>query len=345
MKKILTILILAGATIARAQDYHYSMFTMSPLTLNPALTGNYTGDLRIVNNYRMQWAPVSKPFSTYSLGVDMPLKQRDKRKASPDFFAVGLNVNVDKAGSTALKNNSGYGLFSYNKSLDGAGKTYFSVGAMVGLCQRSISSGNASWGRQWDGLQYDPTLSTGESTLFQESMNFFDMGVGVAMTTTGNERFRMNVGLAAFHVNRPRIDFMGEADKLYMKFGLHWKAEIAIGANSNGWLVPQLQFVQQGPARMINAGLGVKLRLTERSHYTDFQNEKSITFGGLYRMGDAFSGYVRVDIAAIGFAFNYDLNVSKLTAATNGMGALEFMLIYTGIYSNKNTRSSNRSFF
>lgn len=346
MKKIfITIIFASSAILANAQDYHYSMFTMSPLTLNPALTGNYTGDLRIVNNYRMQWTTVSKPFTTYSLGIDMPLARKDKKKSSPDFFAIGVNVNVDKAGSTNLKNNSGYGMFSYNKSLDGMGNTYFSIGASLGLCQRSISTADASWGRQWDGLQYDPTLSTGEGQLNQDSFSFFDFGIGTAVTMSGNDRFRMSLGAAIFHLNRPRIDFLGVEDKLYMKIGLHWKAEIALGENSNASLVPQIQYVQHGPARLINLGLGAKYRLSERSHYTDYRNEKSLTLGGMYRLGDAFSGYLRIDIASVGLAFNYDLNVSKLTAASNGVGAMEFMLIYTGLYSNKNTRSSNRSFF
>lgn len=346
MKKIWIILgitCLAGTVVA--QDFHYSMFTMSPLTLNPALTGNFAGDLRIVNNYRMQWSTVSKPFTTYSFGGDMPLMRKDKKKSSPDFFAIGLNVNVDKAGTSALKNNFYGGSFSYNKSLDGIGATYFSVGASLGLCQRSISLADASWGRQWNGLAYDGTLANGEVSGFGDAYNFMDFGMGVAITTVNNERFKMNGGVAVNHLTRPRIDFLGHEDKLYMKFGFHWKAEIALGANSNAWLIPQALYVQQGPARMINVGAGVKYRLTERSHYTNYQNEKSFTIGGMYRMGDAVSGYVRLDVAGVGLAFNYDLNVSKLTAATNGMGAMEFMLIYTGLYSNKNTRSSKPSFF
>lgn len=346
MKKTIITLAFAGSfAILNAQDYHYSMFTMSPLTLNPALTGNFTGDLRIVNNYRMQWSSVTKPFSTYSFGADMPLARRDKKKSSPDFFAIGLNVNVDKAGSSAMKNNSGYGMFSYNKSLDGIGGTYFSIGASLGVCQRSISLADASWGMQWNGMQYDGTLSNGESQTYQDAFTFFDFGMGTAITMTGNDRFKMNIGIAAFHLNRPRIDFLGQEDKLYMKIGVHWKAEVALGQNSNARLIPQAQFVQHGPARLINAGLGVKYRLTERSHYTGYQNEKSITLGAMYRAGDAFSGYLRLDIAAVGVAFNYDLNVSKLTAASNGVGAFEFMLIYTGMYSNVNTRSSDRRFF
>ncbi|HTL80094.1 MAG TPA: type IX secretion system membrane protein PorP/SprF, partial [Bacteroidia bacterium] len=59
MKKLLLIIALStGIQVSYAQDLHYSMFTMAPLTLNPALCGNFLGDLRIVNNYRMQWTTI-----------------------------------------------------------------------------------------------------------------------------------------------------------------------------------------------------------------------------------------------------------------------------------------------
>src|SRR4051812_43081822 len=102
MKKRLLIFLavcgICGMNKIHSQDFHYSMFTMAPLTLNPALTGNFTGDLRIVNNYRMQWSTVSKPYTTYTFGGDVHLPKKDRHKASPDFFAVGLNIDVDKAG-------------------------------------------------------------------------------------------------------------------------------------------------------------------------------------------------------------------------------------------------------
>jgi hypothetical protein len=224
------------------------------------------------------------------------------------------------------------------------GATYFSIGFMMGAAQRSISLNNATWDMQFNGLAYDGTLPSGESHT-ADSYLYFDCSMGAAITSVANERFRMSGGLAVHHINRPNIAFLGATDKLYMKFGFHYNAQIALGANSNAWLVPQVQVVKQGPARMINIGTGVKYRLSERSHYTNHMSEKSMTIGAMYRLGDAASGYIRFDLGPVGAAFNYDLNLSKLTAATNGMGALEFMLIYTGIYSNRNSRMSSPSFF
>ncbi|MDQ3108872.1 MAG: PorP/SprF family type IX secretion system membrane protein [Bacteroidota bacterium] len=341
MKRILIAVFSVGmlATL-NAQDSHYSMFTMSPLTLNPALTGNFAGDLRIINNYRMQWGSIGKPYTTYSFGGDMPLPKRDRHKSSPDFFALGLNVNVDKAGSTSLVNNQFAAVASYNKSLDGVGATFFSIGFQAGLDQRSINLGASSWDMQFNGLAYDPALSSGETALPNDHYLFGDYATGIAITSVGNDRFKMNGGVSVSHLSRPQVQFLGGSDRLFMKIGLHYSAQVALGQNSNAWLLPQVQFIKQGPARLINVGAGVKFQLQERSHYTGYQNDRSFSVGGMYRLGDAFSAYARVDIGPIGAAFNYDINVSQLTPASQGRGAMEFMLIYTGVYSPKKGKPS-----
>ncbi|HET6992533.1 MAG TPA: PorP/SprF family type IX secretion system membrane protein, partial [Bacteroidia bacterium] len=299
----------------------------------------------IINNYRMQWSSITKPYSTYTFGGDMPLSKRGRRKDNPDFFAIGFNANVDKAGSTSLKNNQFNAMFSFNKALDGTGQTFFSVGFSAGVNQRSINLASSSWDQQFDGMNYDPTLASGETALPNDHYIFGDYSTGIAFTSVGNARFKMNGGASVSHLSRPEIDFLGGKDRLYMKFGFHYSAQIALGENSNAWLLPQLQYVMQGPAKLINVGTGVKFQLQERSHYTGYQSDRSFTIGGMYRLGDAVSGYVRVDIGAVGAAFNYDINVSRLTAASSGRGALEFMLIYTGIYKEQNTRLAKPSFF
>ncbi|HTL82642.1 MAG TPA: type IX secretion system membrane protein PorP/SprF, partial [Bacteroidia bacterium] len=266
-------------------------------------------------------------------------------RTTPDFWAVGVNANVDKAGSSSLKDNYFNGLFSYNKSFDGSGKSFFSLGFSAGFVQRSISLNGESWDMQFVNLAYDPTLPTGETPTPNDHYGFGDYALGTAFTTAANERFKMCAGLAVHHLSKPEIDFLGGHDKLYMKFTGHWNAEIALGSNSNAWLLPQLEFIRQGPAMMINAGAGVKYQLSERSHYTNYQSSKYLSLGGMYRLGDAFSGYVRLDIGPVGAAFNYDVNISPLTTATKGMGALEFMIIYSGIYHDVNSRTASQSFF
>ncbi|MCA6364103.1 MAG: PorP/SprF family type IX secretion system membrane protein [Bacteroidetes bacterium] len=333
------------AVTVSAQDFHYSLFHMAPLTVNPALTGNFTGDLRVINNYRTQWSAVSKPFVTYSLGADMPFQNRNKRKQTRDFFALGLNVNVDKAGSSMLRNNSYNVSGSYNKSLDGGSKTFFSFGVQAGLNQRSIDLSQSTWGRQFNGLTYDAALPNGEASAFADAYFFIDMAAGAAITTNVNDRFKMNVGLGAHHLARPRISFLGSNDQLYRKLMAHWSAQIRLSEGGGTYLLPRVLFARQGPSQLINLGLGMKFKLSERSRYTNYQEEKSFSFGGMYRTGDALSAWVRIDYGPVGAALNYDFNVSRLTPASQGRGAVEAMVIYTGIFHNQNTRLASPSFF
>ncbi|MFM9911534.1 MAG: type IX secretion system membrane protein PorP/SprF, partial [Chitinophagaceae bacterium] len=57
----------------KAQDPNFSQFFVSPLTLNPALTGKFNGDFRIAGNYRDQWPSISKAFITSTVSLDGPI--------------------------------------------------------------------------------------------------------------------------------------------------------------------------------------------------------------------------------------------------------------------------------
>lgn len=327
---------------AAAQDFHYSMWQMSPLTVNPANTGAFTGDLRIANNYRMQWSTIGKPFKTLTCGIDAPIYHSNSNKN--DFFALGFVFNNDQAGTSALKTNLFQLSGAFNKDLSGVGENYITTGIQLGFGQRSMNLDAVSWDAQWNGIAYDATLPSQEVG-GSVSYLYFDYSAGLLWTTTANDRFRSALGLAFSHLSGPNVGVYGD-DRLYRKIAGHWTANVALGENSNAKLVPAVYISKQGPNRLINIGTGVKFLLQERSHYTGYNTEKSLTLGGMYRMKDAASGYIRFDYGSWGGAFSYDFNVSGLTVASNGFGALEFMAIYTGLYgSRKNTRMSNPSFF
>ena len=58
------------------QDIHFSQFYMSPLTLNPALTGVMNCNTRFVGNYRNQWSPVIRGMRTIPILCPMIKKCR-----------------------------------------------------------------------------------------------------------------------------------------------------------------------------------------------------------------------------------------------------------------------------
>ena len=102
-KTVLLILITALVKNGLAQDPNFSQFFVSPLTLNPALTGKFNGNFRVAGNYRNQWPEISKAFITSTISFDMPIL---KGKISElDTWGVGVMAMTDKTANGVLNGN------------------------------------------------------------------------------------------------------------------------------------------------------------------------------------------------------------------------------------------------
>ena len=86
MNKILTgILLFLIVTNCMGQDFHFSQFYASPLTLNPALTGRFDGNMRFTGIYRTQWSGINT--NTY-------LYQTPSASAEVNFFNNKASLGV-----------------------------------------------------------------------------------------------------------------------------------------------------------------------------------------------------------------------------------------------------------
>src|SRR5580704_15001664 len=127
MKKLIHIFILLVFTkVVSAQDPSFSQFFASPLTLNPALTGNFSGDLRVAGNYRNQWPSVNNAFITSTISVDLPLLQDKLREG--DRWGVGVMGMNDKTADGILTSNYFALSTAYHKTVDESGLHKISVG-------------------------------------------------------------------------------------------------------------------------------------------------------------------------------------------------------------------------
>src|SRR6187549_4151832 len=96
MRKYLTAVIVCVilSNTSFGQDPNFSQFFVSPLTLNPALTGKFNGDFRIAGNYRDQWPAISKAFITSTVSFDMGIL--DGRLPQGDTWGIGLMGMTDR---------------------------------------------------------------------------------------------------------------------------------------------------------------------------------------------------------------------------------------------------------
>ncbi len=89
----------------------------------------------------------------------------------------------------------------------------------------------------------------------------------------------------------------------------------------------------------------VRYTLQEESKYTGAFKGAAISLGTYYRVGDAFAPAIELEIASFSLGFAYDLNMSGLTAATNGNGGPEVFIRFINpnpFTSGKGTKSRAR---
>lgn len=325
MKKVITILVTiislqfvgGWGVILFAQDIHFSQFNESPQNLNPAQTGLFNGDWRFVGNYRSQWASVPVPYKTFSLSTDTRLK------ASFLGFtpALGLVANNDKSGDSRLSTTQVYLSASFIKKLNKDSTHFISVGIQPGVASKSFNPSALTFDNQYDGDAYNPALASGEN-FTNTRITYFDIGSGLAYLYRKNERMRVNVGLSALHLTQPKqLFFANSTDRLNIKTTLSGLAEFPVSAQID--LVPTFLYNHQGTYNETVAGSFAKYYLTPVNGMTT-----AVSLGAFYRFKDAFIIAGGMDYMNFNVGVSYDINTSKLIAATNHRGGFEISIIY-----------------
>jgi len=320
-----------GTLSLSAQDIHFSQFYMSPLNLNPAMTGVMNCNVRLTANFRNQWASVlkSNAYNTYSVSYDQRIPV-----GRNDFFGVGGTFWGDKAGESEFSTLQGRLSLAYSKKMGGYRKKahYLVFGADAGITQRSVNFQNLRWGTQHDGEgQFDPSAGSGEDNLTDDNLLFPDISAGLLWFSVFDEDNSLYIGGAYHHLNRANLSFDDEgAEPLYSRFTVHAGGEFMM--TSRVGLVPGVITMFQGPSFELNTGTSLKFLLggTRR-------NYQAVQFGAWMRISNHFQKSVttdalilstRFDYNEFSIGFSYDVNVSSLRPASNSNGAFEFALTY-----------------
>jgi len=311
------------------QDIHFSQFYQTPLLINPALTGSFNGDMRAIINYKDQWRSIAAPYKTMGLSYDMSLL---KEKWEHNYLGAGVSFFNDRV----AKFN--WGVTQINLSLSSIislnDQHKVSAGFQGGIAQRSINSTDLKWDSQFNGQNYDATLSSGETENFNSRV-FGDLSAGVSWsfakeqsTMSANDHFKANAGVALYHINKPKRGFSSyEISKLDRRFVLHGGTYIGI-KNTKVTLIPSVLYMKQGSSQEINFGGMIRYRLKEEAKYTGFVKEAAVLFGGHYRTKDAFIPSFMLEIANFALGISYDVNTSGLKIASSGQGGIEISLRY-----------------
>ncbi|MEA3447210.1 MAG: PorP/SprF family type IX secretion system membrane protein [Bacteroidota bacterium] len=321
-KIILLITTVSFASLALAQDIHFSQFYFSPLTLNPASTGNFDGKLRFMNNYRRQWDAFSFPYQTTSIGLDRTFLLKGDDKINAGF--IYLN---DQSGGQNLNVNKFFLSLSYHKVFN---RNKILLGIQPGYVMKKFSTDGITFPDQYNQQTgyYNPSVSS-QVSLEGTAVSYFDINAGL-IWKPGFKKIDAEIGAAFFHLNQPSESFTGLNNKLSVRQVYYAQSSIPLG--SRFWFKPHALYMTHSAASDLVFGTqGVY-------NFSNVSGLLRAPFIGIY-MRNGFSRNIDAVIITGGIYFNHwtigvswDMNVSKLSEATNNHGALEFAIIYKTFY-------------
>jgi len=320
MKKITFLFLINICSISKifSQDIHFSQYFASPFLINPALTGEFNGKLRAIANYKSQWNSISPQlYRTMAASADGSFLN--------EKLGAGILFYNDKAGTSKMGHTQVSLMASTKVKLND--NSSLRAGLMGSFNQRTIDYTNLKWENQWDGQAFNTALGSGENNT-NANFSYFDVSAGISFHTQINEKIKWNVGVGAFHLNKPKYSFFADNRVgLTPKFTLH--TDFIIPTKSGINLLPGLIYFNQGAAQEIAGGILVKKSIGQDSKYTGINVSSALLLGAYYRMKDAAIFYAGYDYKnSFSAILSYDINVSGLIPVSKARGGIEISLMY-----------------
>lgn len=286
-------------------DPHFSQYYAYPLWLNPALTGVIDGDYRVGINLRQQWSALNNAFITGGASFDM---------AASKNLSFGATIMDQKAGELNFNHLTALVSGAYRIRFGSDGLNIVNFGLQAGIINRSFDLSNARFGDQYEN-------PAGTMETFQQSSSLTpDVNLGI-MYFDGNPNQSVNpfMGVSVSHINRPVEKFLGNRERMPMRFAAHGGARVKVNPSLD--LMPNALFMYQGNAHEIVGGGYAQIMASNNSH---------ILIGANYRFKDALIGYVGFLYKNMSFGISYDVNTSNLQQASNYNGGFELSVSLIG---------------
>ncbi len=344
LKFILFLIAFNSLWSIKAQDIHFSQFAMSPLLLNPALSGFSNGDIRGYANFRTQWNTIAggNAYRTLAGGVDMAVGKATRYSS---FAGIGVSFFSDQSGVAGFQTNRVDITAAYHIILNKRRNMSLSIGLQGAFNTRGFDPSKATYDFNYD-QSTGGINNTQRETFTRTKVYYGDVGAGAFYSATLKSGTDVYLGASFSHMNQPQISFFSGSttnglfnEKLYMKFTAHGGATVVL--NPKLWIIPNFFVMLQGPASQYNAGAMLKIQIGNKVLTRNF-----LYLGAQLRianaiadapMADAFILHCRFDYKNFTLGLSYDVNVSKLAVSTSTFGAPEIGLMYV-----VNTKHRNR---
>lgn len=309
------------ALSAVAQDVHFTQFNSTPLLLNPAFTGGFSGPVRASAIYRNQWNGIYK---TIAASVDAPIV---REISGDDYLAAGLQLYNDRAGDGNLNNFSGLVSVAYHKFLGLQGNKILTVGLQGGYTSKSIDLSQLYYGDQYRGGSFSGPSNT---LITASPVRYFTVSAGIAYAQKVSEKVSFSLGVAGNNLNQPK-ESISKAKNSDVGLGmrLNGQAGAIIYTGERFSLRPAVLYQMQTATTEIIAGNEFHYILGSDPEVKSLA--PAVFLGGWYRNNDAALISAGVEFQGLRLGVGYDFTTSSYNVVNNGKGAIEIGLRYIGL--------------
>lgn len=283
---------------ANAQDPHFSQYYASPITVNPAMAGMFTGNMRISGIYRQQWPQYGQPFVTGTLAFEL---KPDRFAANPsnDRMSMGAMILYDKTPDNVLKSQYAYGTVAYHKTLDAEGHHRFGIGFMAGMNQKTLDASQLTFGSQFGSGGFQ---GTGGDVIKYGKSTSFDMHTGI-LYSYEDEFSVYYIGASLFHVLNPKDYFLDDGSKA-TGTPKRWNANAGFHITDENGIsyVGSALYMNQASVNYFMAGGLVGFPFAEKG---------KLYGGGWYRLNEAIIPTIHVEYQDFNVGLSYDVLVGR----------------------------------
>jgi type IX secretion system PorP/SprF family membrane protein len=317
MKKIfLFIAVLFVHAYSYAQDPHFSQFFASPLTINPANTGNFSGTIRAALNSRTQLPEYNNAYTTKTLSLDASILKKYIRE--DDKLSVGLLILSDQSGNKLLNDNNIAASVSYSKALDENANHSIALGFQVNYSMYRFDPLKANFEDQLRAGGF--TGSSAEMILGNNfTKNTTDINAGILYTGSTSDDNIFYVGASYYHFAKPTVGFIKPTYFTNSRVNVHGGAYFSLSSAAS--LHTSFQYQQQGNTNELLVGGAF-------SYYLGTDNGFELYAGLWSRIKESMIPYVGLEWNHIRAGFTYDIGAGNSLASSRFYQSSEFSLIY-----------------
>ncbi|NDA60724.1 MAG: type IX secretion system membrane protein PorP/SprF [Chitinophagia bacterium] len=300
-----------------AQDPHFSQFFASPLSLNPANTGYFSGDIRVAANSRNQWPSFNNAYATFTFSVDGPIMQ--KRIPTRDRLSLGVLGLSDQSGGGILKENYLAVSMAYKKGLDYNGDVALTAGFQMTYGNFAFNRSGSTLEDQLDVGGF--VLPTNDIvTMGTENRKLTDLQAGIMYTGLFSNDIYVYAGASVYHLMEPLVGFGNNSYPLNRRYNLHGGGYLPLGANTTFHLSTQYQQQYAYKEWLYGGAL---------SYYIASGDDNYEVYSGFWiRNGDAYIPYIGLEWNNWRAGFTYDIAYGNNKINSPYSRSAEFSLIY-----------------